>query len=248
MQKFKAEVEYCGTSYSGMQKQIGILTVQGAIETALEKFTGGQVKSIDFCGRTDAGVHAFAQVVHFEVQNRTEEQILKGLNYFLQIAKEKIAIKAIQKVDDNFHSRFSCIGREYKYFIYNNPVKSPVFEGKMHHVSQKLNVAKMQQAVDFILTQNDFSSFRGNACQALSPIKTIDFIEIKQISEEIIEIHIGAKSFLYKMVRNITGLLILIGTEKTAIEEITQIFDAKTIDALPYTSPPHGLYFWKAKY
>ena len=91
MQKFKAEVEYCGTSYSGMQKQIGILTVQGAIETALEKFTGGQVKSIDFCGRTDAGVHAFAQVVHFEVQNRTEEQILKGLNYFLQIAKEKIA-------------------------------------------------------------------------------------------------------------------------------------------------------------
>ncbi len=249
MQRYKGIIEYCGTNYFGMQRQDGLKTIQGVIENALEKFTGGVVKEIDYCGRTDAGVHAFEQVIHFDVPTtRNDDQILKGINFFLNIANEEVVLKKLEKVENNFHARFSCKGREYKYYIYNSPTKSPIFVGRMHHVSQKLDVSKMQKAAKLLVGEHDFSSFRGKDCQALSPIKTVDFIKITQISQEILEIHVGAKSFLYRMVRNITGLLISIGTGKLGIEDIEYIFEKKDISVLPYTAPACGLYFFKAWY
>lgn len=248
MQKFKAVIEYCGTNYNGMQKQNNLKTVQGAIENAATKFTNNQTTQIDFCGRTDAGVHAFGQVIHFEIQNKTETQILKGLNFFLQKSNEEISIKSVSLVESNFHSRFSCTGREYKYFIYNHQTSSPIFQNRMHHVAQKLDIEIMQKSANLFIGEHDFSSFRGKACQALSPIKTVNFLTVTQITPEIIEIHIGAKSFLYKMVRNIVGLLISVGIHKVDYGFVSEIFASKTIDALPYTAPPHGLYFWKASY
>ncbi|MFT4967058.1 MAG: tRNA pseudouridine38-40 synthase [Candidatus Deianiraeaceae bacterium] len=248
MQKYKGIIEYDGSKYFGMQKQIGRPTIQNAIENALSKFTGEVSKTIDYCGRTDAGVHAFGQVIHFEAPQKPIEQVLKGINYFLNTQNEEISIKHIAEVTLNFHSRFSCIGREYKYYIYNHPVRSPIFNKKMHHISQNINIASMNKTKQFLIGKHDFSSFRGKACQALSPIKTVDFINISQPLENIIEIHIGAKSFLYKMVRNITGALIYAGINRIKPEEIPNILAQKDINALPYTAPAHGLYFCKALY
>jgi len=249
MQRYKGIIEYCGTNYFGMQRQDGLKTVQEAMESALEKFTGGMVKEIDYCGRTDAGVHAFGQVIHFNIPTtRNDDQILKGINFFLNVRKEEVVLKKLEKVDNNFHARFSCKGREYKYYIYNSPTKSPIFTGRMHHVPQKLDVSQMLKVTELLIGEHNFSSFRGKSCQALSPIKTIDFINIIQISQEILEIHVGAKSFLYRMVRNITGLLISIGTGKLELEDIKPIFEKKDISALPYTAPACGLYFFKAWY
>ena len=249
MQRYKGVIEYCGTNYAGMQRQDGLRTIQGAIENALQKFTGGVIKEIDYCGRTDAGVHAFEQVIHFDISaTRNEDQILKGINFFLNVKNEEVVLKKLEKVGNNFHARFSCKGREYKYYIYNSPTKSPIFTGRMHHVPQKLDVSKMQKAIELLIGEHDFSSFRGKDCQALSPIKTVDFIKITQISQEILEIHVGAKSFLYRMVRNITGLLISIGMGKLELEDVQEIFEKRDISALPYTAPACGLYFFKAWY
>ena len=250
MQRYKAEVEYVGTGYAGMQKQELYPTIQGAIEKALSEFTLGIVDVIDYCGRTDSGVHAFAQVIHFDIpiDSKTERNILLGINFFLRKNGERIALKNVEKVPENFHSRFWCHAREYKYYIYNALHRSPVFEGRMHYVERNIDVQKMQDSANFLLGTHDFSSFRTKGCQASSPIKTIDFIKIKKITQEIIEIHIGARSFLYRMVRNITGALIYSGIGKFEPEFIKEILEKKDISFLPYTAPACGLYFFKAHY
>lgn len=249
MQKYKGVVEYVGTQYCGMQRQENLATVQGAIEKALAQFTNGKANHIDYCGRTDAGVHAFAQTIHFEVENSlSEEKVLLGINFFLNKNHEQVALKSVEKVDNAFHSRFSCIGREYKYYIYNSRIKSPVFDGKMHHVVPKLDISKMRESAKYLIGEHDFTSFRGKNCQALSPIRTLEFINITQIQEDVIEIHVGARSFLYRMVRNITGALIYAGTGKIQPEFVGEILEKKDRNALPYTAPACGLYFFKAKY
>lgn len=241
-------IEYRGTNYAGMQRQQGLRTVQGVLEEAVARFTGGETTTIDYCGRTDAGVHAFGQVVHFDVANRTEAQVLKGVNYFLTTASEEVSLKTLEKVPSGFHSRFSCVGREYRYYIYNGSTRSPIFWEGTHHVPQKLDLVAMQMAANLLLGEHDFSSFRGAGCQALSPIKTVDFLTIKHTLPEMIEVHIGAKSFLYRMVRNITGLLIWVGLGKLSVKEVQKIIDTRNNRALPYTAPACGLYFWKASY
>lgn len=249
MQKYKGIVEYVGTNYCGMQRQESLATIQGAIEKALTQFTNGKSTQIDYCGRTDAGVHAFGQVIHFEVESLlSEEKVLLGINFFLNKNHEQVALKFVEKVDDTFHSRFSCVGREYKYYIYNSRIKSPIFEGKMHHVVPKIDILKMRESAKYLLGEHNFTSFRGKNCQALSPIRTVEFINITQIQEDIIEIHVGARSFLYRMVRNITGALIYAGIGKIQPEFVGEILEKKDRSALPYTAPACGLYFFKAKY
>lgn len=249
MQRYKAIIEYCGADYLGMQKQKSFKTVQGAIEVALEKFTGGKTATIDYCGRTDAGVHAFGQVIHFDVHvPLPHTQVCRGINFYLRQNAEMIAIKSCTPVDDTFHSRFSCKGREYKYYIYNHSFSSPILQDKMYHVSQKLDVQSMRDIATLLVGTHDFSSFRGTQCQALSPIKTVDFINVLPLYNDIIEIHISARSFLYKMVRNITGLLIYGGLGKIDLHDAQLILEARNIATLPYTAPAYGLYFYMAKY
>lgn len=249
MQRYKATIEYCGTEYFGMQKQEGLKTVQSAVEGALASFTGGRAKTIDYCGRTDAGVHAFGQVIHFDLPSPLPGiQICRGINFYLQQKLEMIIVKDCCAVSSDFHSRFSCKGREYKYYIYNHFFSSPIFQGKMHHVPQKLDMDAMRNVSCILVGNHDFSSFRGKKCQASSPIKTVDFIHVSSLFGDIIEIHIGAQSFLYKMVRNITGLLIYGGLGKIDCDRAKSILDARDISALPYTAPAHGLYFYKAHY
>ncbi len=232
-----------------MQRQETLATVQSAIEKALTQFTNGKSTQIDYCGRTDAGVHAFGQVIHFDVENLLEEEkVLLGINFFLNKNREQVALKAVEKVESSFHSRFSCVGREYKYYIYNSRIKSPVFEGKMHHVVPKIDISKMRESAKCLIGEHDFTSFRGKNCQALSPIRTLEFINITQIQEDIVEIHVGARSFLYRMVRNITGALIYAGIGKIQPESVREILEKKDRSALPYTAPACGLYFFKAKY
>lgn len=232
-----------------MQRQENLATIQSAIEKALTQFTNGKSTQIDYCGRTDAGVHAFGQVIHFDVENLLEEEkVLLGINFFLNKNHEQVALKFVEKVESSFHSRFSCVGREYKYYIYNSRIKSPIFRGKMHHIVQKIDILKMRESAKCLIGEHDFTSFRGKNCQALSPIRTLEFITITQIQEETIEIHVGARSFLYRMVRNITGALIYAGIGKIQPEFVREILEKKDRSALPYTAPACGLYFFKAKY
>lgn len=249
MQRYKSTIEYCGSNYFGMQKQHGLRTIQGSVENAISQFTGGKTTEIDYCGRTDAGVHAFEQVIHFDLEKpMNTTQICCGINFYLQKNGEDITVKNCTEVDEKFHSRFSCKGREYRYYIYNGEFSSPVFKERMHHEPRKLDLKKMQEIANLLIGEHDFSSLRGKQCQALSPIKTVDFINISSVFGSVIEIHVGAKSFLYKMVRNITGLLILAGQGKIAKKDAEEIMEARDITKLLYTAPARGLYFWKANY
>ncbi len=249
MQRYKAVIEYVGKGYAGMQRQENVKTIQSVIEMALSQFTNGKSTTIDYCGRTDGGVHAFGQVIHFDVdENLPEMKVLMGINFFLYQNSEAVALKSVEKVTQTFHSRFSCIGREYKYYIYNGFIRSPIFEGKMHHVPNVMNIEKMQKASEILVGTHDFSSFRSKSCQALSPIKTVDFIKINKITQDIIEIHISARSFLYHMVRNITGALIYTGIGRIEVDFMREILEKKDITMLPFTAPACGLYFFIAHY
>jgi tRNA pseudouridine38-40 synthase len=254
MPRYKAQIEYCGSNYFGMQKQENLPTIQASLELAISQFTNGKTTEIDYCGRTDAGVHAFSQVIHFNLAETTPEklmpemQICQGINFYLKKNKDFIAVKSCNEVDENFHSRFSCKSREYKYYIYNNPFPSPIFKANMHHETRPLNIEKMQEIANMLIGTHDFSSFRGKRCEAKSPIKTLHFLNISTIAPNIIEIHVCAQSFLYKMVRNITGLLIAAGKGKVDEKSAIEIIEARDISKLPYSAPAHGLYFWNANY
>jgi tRNA pseudouridine38-40 synthase len=245
LNRYKLIVEYDGTHYHGMQRQNDLPTIQQALENAIEKYCGQN--QIYYCGRTDVGVHAIGQVVHFDtIYDRDNISVIRGINFYLN--KNQISIIDAQKVDNNFHSRFSTKKRYYIYKIINRNSKLTFMSNTHLHCRQKLNIIAMQKAANHLIGQHDFSSFRGSGCTAISSIKTIDYIKIFYLQNEEIHIEICAKSFLYNMVRNIVGSLIEVGTEKQQPEWIQMVLNAKNRAIAAKTAPAHGLYFYKAEY
>ena len=180
MPRYKLTIEYNGTNFIGWQKQKKGFSIQGTIEKAAKNFLQKKV-DLTVAGRTDAGVHAEAQVAHLDIFKKLEiRNILFGLNFYL--SKEKfgkdISIKKVNKVDANFNARFCSKKKIYKYKIYNNDSRSPIHAYNTWWVSQELNIADMKKASKYLLGNHDFSSFRASGCQALSPIKTLDKISI----------------------------------------------------------------------
>jgi tRNA pseudouridine38-40 synthase len=248
MFRYKLIVEYCGTKYHGMQKQTSLPTIQNEVEKALQKYCGQD--KISYCGRTDVGVHAIGQVAHFDTtHDRSNISVVRGINFYLN--NNQISILNAEKVDINFHSRFSTKKRYYIYKILNRNSKLTFMQDTHLHCYHKINIEAMQQGANYLVGQHDFTSFRGSGCTAISPIKTIDFIKISKIShingDEII-IEICAKSFLYNMVRNIVGSLLEVGIEKKQPEWIQNILISKNRLLAAKTAPAHGLYFYKAEY
>lgn len=246
MPRYKCTIEYCGTKFSGWQKQQEhVSTVQQAIEEAITKLTNENPR-LHVSGRTDAGVHAFAQVAHFDIIKKIDTETVKSALNF-HIRPHEISIIEVQKTDEKFHARFSAKKRYYVYKIINRRSPLAIDNKRAWHVSVVLDVDAMQKAANFMLGEHDFTSFRDSQCQAKSPIKTIDEIRIEQ-NGELIEIHVSAQSFLHHMVRNIVGTLKYVGDGKWQPEYVKEIIAQKNRCAAGPTAPAHGLYFVKVDY
>ena len=238
-------VEYFGKNFHGWQIQKSDLrTVQSEVELALSQVANHQVRV--FCsGRTDSGVHAVEQVIHFETNTiRTERAWLFGGNVNLP---SDVNFKWVKVVSDNFHARFSAVARSYKYKIHHNPVRSSLKADYFLWEPRPLNVDDMKEAAALLVGEHDFSCFRGSLCQAKSPIKTVEYLEIDSFEDELI-LNIKANAFLHHMVRNIVGTLLKIGRGEKDVEWMSFVLASKDRKKAGPTAEPQGLYFMQAFY
>jgi tRNA pseudouridine38-40 synthase len=245
MTRWKLTVEYDGTEFSGWQRQSGDLTVQQTLEEAIEKFSGEAI-GLHVAGRTDAGVHARAQVAHFDLSKETEDHVVRdALNFYVR--PHKISVVNVERVDHTFHARFDALKRSYRYRIINRRAPLTIDADYAWHVSKVLDIAAMQQAADLLIGKHDFSTFRAQNCQANSPIRNMDKLYFTQEGAEIV-MHTEARSFLYHQVRNIIGTLSLVGTGRWTIDDFKTAFAAHDRSKGGPTAPAHGLYFWAVTY
>jgi tRNA pseudouridine38-40 synthase len=246
--RYKLTIEYDGTNYSGWQLQQSAPSVQGIIEGALSRLaTKGQSRVIlHVAGRTDAGVHALAQVAHFDMQREMEPRTLVlALNDLIR--PHPIAIKAVEVVGEDFHSRFSARKRRYLYRILNRSARSALDENRVWHVPQKLDLGIMNEAATILLGKHDFSSFRSTFCQAKSAIRTLDELSAEKVGEEI-HIQVSARSFLHNQVRIMVSALKLVGQGKWQVADVRAALEAKDRTKCAPTAPACGLYLAEVVY
>lgn len=249
MQRYKIEVEYCGTNYCGFQKQFlpNKKSVEEVLTKSIFQFCGQEIP-IFASGRTDAGVHAIDQVVHFDLAKIFQNhQVALGLNHYLKQSQEDVVVKSCQLVSSQFHSRFSAKMRHYRYIVLNRLAPPILEKNRVWHISKTIDLEKMRLASAFLIGEYDFSSFRDQECQAKSPIRTIEAISIINEGEKIF-FDVSAKSFLHHMVRNIVGTLIYVGIGKIMAEKIPEILAAKNRQLSGPNAPACGLYFLRTDY
>lgn len=242
--KWALGVEYLGLAYCGWQKQRHCDSVQQHVETALSKIAA---ESVDvFCaGRTDTGVNAIGQVIHFETQaERPERAWLEGTNTHLP---DDIRISWAKVVEPDFHARFSAVARQYRYVIYNRPNRSAILSGRVTWERVKLDETSMQQAANALLGEHDFSSFRAAECQASHARRNVQMIKVTRRGDMVF-IDIKANAFLHHMVRNIAGTLIQIGRQQAPVDWVAELLALKDRTKATVTAPATGLYFVSAFY
>lgn len=245
MYRYKITIEYLGTNIAGWQRQSEVISIQQILEEAIFKFSGEHV-TLFASGRTDAGVHAFGQVAHFDLSKYLEpHNIITAINYFVR--PYAVGVWECELASGNFHARFSAIARHYVYKIINRPYPAVIDLNRAWWISATLDVAAMQQAATYLLGKHDFTSFRASSCQSKSPIKTLTKLDIIK-EDESIKLYLSAPSFLHHMVRNIVGSLVLVGKNVWQAEEIKKVLEAKDRKAAGPTAPACGLYFIKADY
>ena len=245
MKRFFITVEYDGTNLVGWQKQQAGESVQGHLEKAAMALTGRDVL-VQGSGRTDAGVHAMGQVAHLDVPEKFDEKaILQGLNAKLETKQVKVL--EARHVSDEMHARFSATKRSYIYRILNRKVGSALSREFMWHVPYPLDIEMMQQGANHLIGVHDFTSFRASACQAKSPIRSIESIEIIK-QGDVIELHASAISFLHNQIRNITGTLVQVGRGKWHPDMVLRALEAKDRAKAGPAAPPHGLYLSKIEF
>lgn len=245
--RVKITVEYSGTNYVGWQRQKNGRSIQGEIEESLKNLFNQSI-NIHVAGRTDAGVHAFNQVAHFDVQSKIKpEKISSGINHFLKNRENQISILNSEVVGENFHSRFSAKKRSYVYKILNRRSPSPLIHDRVWYIPYKLDLNVMKEASRYLIGKHDFNSFRSTQCQSNSSIKSIDSIKFEK-KDENINIYIEAKSFLHNQVRIIVGSLINVGRNFWKTDKIKEILGKKMRSAAGPTAPPEGLYLLKIEY
>jgi tRNA pseudouridine38-40 synthase len=241
-------VQYDGTSWRGWQTQPGGGTVQDTLEAALAKFALTEVATT-CAGRTDAGVHALEQVVHFNTSLEREVfSWVRGVNAFLPSSiAVRWARELMPQANDEFHARFSATARTYHYLLYNHPVRSPVLSHRAGWVFRPLDVEPMRTAAEFLLGTHDFSAFRAAECQARSPVKTMQQIRIERHGDLIV-FTLRANAFLHHMVRNIVGSLIVVGNANQKPEWIREVLEGRNRSRAAPTFMPDGLYLGKIHY
>lgn len=247
MNRFKLTIEYDGTNYCGFQKQknLPIKSIEETLENAIFSLTSQRVKIVA-SGRTDTGVHAMGQVIHFDLNKDFDAfKMISGLNFYLK--NEEIAVLSATKVDENFHARLSTKMRHYRYIIINRGGKLALDKKRAYLVVPQLNIEAMQQGANFLIGKHDFSSFRDAECQAKSPVRSIKSIIISKQNDRIF-IDVSAKSFLHHMVRNIVGTLIWVGKNKIKAQDVEDILKAQDRSKSGPNAPSCGLYFLQCEY
>jgi len=245
MPRYRITVEYDGGPFVGWQRQDNGPSVQGALEEAIFKLSGENV-TVTGAGRTDAGVHALGQVAHFDlVKEFTPDKIRDALNHFLR-PQPTVVIDA-RIVDAEWHARFSATGRHYLYRILTRRAPPALDNGHVWHVVRDLDAEAMHHAAQVLVGQHDFTTFRAAECQAKSPVKTLDRLDVARVGEEI-HITAGARSFLHNQVRSMVGSLKLVGEGKWSRRDLEQALNARERSACGPVAPPEGLYLVKVDY
>lgn len=245
MTRFALTIEYDGTPFIGWQRQAHGPSVQGAIEAAAATMTGEAV-AVHAAGRTDAGVHALAMRAHVDIAKPVAAfRLMEALNALLRPAP--VAILACEAVAPDWHARFSCTGRAYEYRIVNRRAPLTHEAGRGWQVPQPLDAAAMHAAAQDLVGRHDFTTFRSAHCQADSPVRTLDRLDVVR-SLDRLAIHAEARSFLHHQVRSMVGCLALVGMGRWACDEVAAALAARDRSRLGLNAPPDGLFFVGARY
>lgn len=237
-------IEYDGQPFCGWQYQDHSPSVQEAVENALS-FVAARPVQVVCAGRTDTGVHAACQIVHFDTEvERDAEAWIRGGNVNLP---KSISILWAQPVAEDFHARFSAVRRRYRYVIFNRKVRPAILYGKVAFEYRPLAVELMQAAAAYLLGEHDFSAYRAMACQARSPVRTLYRLDVTR-RDELVILDLEANGFLHHMVRNIAGVLMTIGAGERAPEWAREVLETRDRRLGGVTAPPGGLYFMEAIY
>ncbi|HIW06703.1 MAG TPA: tRNA pseudouridine(38-40) synthase TruA [Candidatus Ignatzschineria merdigallinarum] len=246
LQKYALLIEYDGREFKGWQKQTNppVRSIEEELEQAVSFIANEPVKLI-CAGRTDAGVHAMNQVVHFETTAiRPKRAWMLGINSNLP---NDCAVKDIISVNEEFHARFSAISRTYRYQIFNHPFRSPLKRFYALWNYHPLDVTAMEKGAQYLVGEHDFSAFRSSECQANTPFRNVHYIRFTQ-KEHLIEIELKANAFLHNMVRNIVGTLLEVGLGKEEPQYIKDVLESLDRTKGGITAPPQGLYLYNVEY
>jgi tRNA pseudouridine38-40 synthase len=245
MTRFRLSIEYDGRAYMGLQRQVHGPSIQQAVEEAAAAITG-EAPILHAAGRTDAGVHADCMSAHLDIDRAiTPFRLMEGTNALLR--PQPIAILDCAPVADDWHARFSCLGRSYRYRIVNRRAPLALDQGRAWRVPKPLDAEAMHDAAQLLIGSHDFTTFRSAHCQARSPIKSLEKLIVRRVGDDI-EIKASARSFLHHQVRSMVGCLALVGEGKWSAADLQAALDAKDRAALGFNAPPDGLYFVKAQY
>ena len=237
-------VEYDGSQFHGWQSQQDLRTVQQVLEDALSKVADHPV-SVVCAGRTDTGVHATTQVVHFDAENeRQKRSWMYGANANLP---KDLGVKFAKEVNENFHARFSALSRRYQYVIYNTPIRPILQRNYVTWQYRQLDHRAMQTAAQVLLGEHDFTSFRSVECQSKTPLRNVHAIQVTR-KDDLVIIDITANAFLHHMVRNIAGVLMNVGSGRKHVSWVEEVLAAKDRRLGAETAPPYGLYLVSVKY
>jgi tRNA pseudouridine38-40 synthase len=237
-------VEYMGAKYSGWQRQLSVDSIQKRVEYALAKILQQNV-SISCAGRTDAGVHATAQVAHFDSPvARPIKAFTRGMNTILP---KDIAITWAKPVGDDFHARFSATARRYRYVIYNSALRSGVFNAGVTHVYKSIDAGLMHEAAQVLVGKHDFTSYRASHCQSKTPCRLMHYIKVYRMQQFVI-VDVKANAFLHHMVRNIVGSLLDVGSGEKPHSYIAEVLAIKDRAKASSTAKPNGLYLVEVDY
>lgn len=245
MTRWKLLLEWDGAPFMGWQRQDHGPSVQGALEEAARRMTGEEVTA-HAAGRTDAGVHALAMAVHLDLQkDLSAHRLQEGLNALLRPAP--VAVLGAEVVPDEWHARFSCLGRRYLYRISNRRAPLALDRGRAWRIAKPLDLPAMQAGAAHLVGRHDFTTFRSVHCQSESPLKSLDRLELEQVGDEI-HIHAAARSFLHHQVRSMVGCLGLVGMGQWSPDDIRKALEARDRSTLGLNAPAEGLYFAEAIY
>lgn len=247
MPRYRLDIEYDGTAYAGWQRQDGPATIQGAIEQAIKGFCGETI-TLRGAGRTDAGVHATGQVAHVDLQKTWRDDTVRdAVNAHLEMAGEAVTILAARAVPDDFDARFSATGRQYLYRILNRRAPAALEKNRVWVVQRKLDAQAMHAAAQMLVGRHDFTTFRSQQCQAASPVRTLDRLDVVRCGDEI-EIHTAARSFLHNQVRSMVGTIKRVGEGAWTVDNVRAALEARDRAACGSVAPPYGLYLTGVDY
>ncbi len=245
MPRYRLTLEYDGGPYKGFQLQDGVASVQGSLERAIAGFSQLHAR-VHVAGRTDTGVHATGQVAHFDLDKPFAPAVVRdAMNAHL--VPEPITVLDAAEVDDDFHARFSAVGRRYLYRVLDRKPPPALERARVWWVKTPLDVAAMAQAARTLLGTHDFTTFRDMQCQSKSPVKTLDRVEVARAGAEV-QLVFAARSFLHRQVRSMTGSLVEVGSGRWSVDDLAAALAARDRAACGQVAPAHGLYLTGVDY